>query len=172
MQLSDGERLIVAMLADLMTRVGGEGEIAPDFVMSALPNHGWALKRKYPHIFTDEPDQESVVAEVSAIMDMYRGIEDSLAALPAGEAEQFADSYYARFRGFDGNEEIDHYSVANFLIDKLDLFQEFAGRSLNSHMPMLERYRSMLFAFEGERRAGAPGNRLSTDQLRRLLAAD
>ncbi|MBV9901605.1 MAG: YfbU family protein [Alphaproteobacteria bacterium] len=106
-------------------------------------------------------------------MNMYRGIEDSLAALPPGQAEQFAESYYARFHGFDGNEEADHYSVANFLVAKLDLFQEFAGRDLNSHMPMLPRYGRMLAAFEEERRAGGgPGNGLSADQLHRLLAAD
>ena len=53
-----------------------------------------------------------------------------------------------RFHGFDGNNEASHISVAKFLVDYLDRFQEFKGRELNAHMPTLEAHGRMLAVFE------------------------
>ena len=39
-------------------------------------------------------------------------------------------------------------NIASFLINDLDRFQEFKGRSLNSHMPTLDTYQRMISAFE------------------------
>jgi uncharacterized protein YfbU (UPF0304 family) len=57
-----------------------------------------------------------------------------------------------QFRGFDGNNESEYMSVASFLINDLERFEEFKGRSMNSHMPSIETYRRMLSAFEPMRR--------------------
>ena len=48
------------------------------------------------------------------------------------------------FRGFDGNEESEFYSVANILIKKMKRWGRFLERDLNSHAPMLSEYRGML----------------------------
>jgi hypothetical protein len=48
-----------------------------------------------------------------------------------------------KFFGFDGNNEGEYMSIASFLVEKLRRFESFKGRSFNSHVPVVERYRRM-----------------------------
>ena len=84
----------------------------------------------------------------------------ALAAKPFGENP--------RFNGFDGNNESEHMSVAMFLVNQLDRFQEFKGRSFNCHHPSLDAHRRMLAVFEPLRTSLADSS-LSVDQLARIL---
>ena len=84
----------------------------------------------------------------------------ALAAKPFGENP--------RFNGFDGNNESEHMSVAMFLVNQLDRFQEFKGRSFNCHHPSLDAHRRMLAVFEPLRPSLADSS-LSVDQLARIL---
>ena len=77
---------------------------------------------------------------------------------------------HVRFRGFDGNNEGEHLSIALFLIEEMNRFSKFKGRELNSHSPTLERYRRMLAIFL-PMRATLIGISLNVDQLSKILKA-
>ena len=171
MHLSDGEKLIAAMLADLMIHLKATDGIDPRFIRDALPADGWALKWKYPDIFAEGLTREGVPEEVADILVMYRVIEDSIRNLPPQDSAQL-DSHYREFHGFDGNNESEHFAVAVFMVDSLDRFEDYRGRNMNSHMPMLDRYRRILATFKQERRANLSGEAFSLDQLKRVLGAD
>lgn len=82
-----------------------------------------------------------VCNEVIDIMAMYRGIFFAMRDL----AEPVEDPWgHLNFDGFDGNEEGDDYSYANYLLHTLDLFSELKAGGANSHAYRLPRYRSML----------------------------
>jgi len=70
--------------------------------------------------------------------------------------------------GFDGNNETEHMSIARFLVEKLRRFENFKGRSFNSHMPKVASYRKMIQLFEPMRR-NLVGRELSVDELIALL---
>lgn len=168
MQLSDGEKLIATMLADLMIHLKAESEIDPEFVKRALPDNAWALSQRYPGLFSPESVGEEVAVEVNRILAMYSFIEYSIGRLQRGEADEFANQ---RFVGFDGNYEADHFRTAVFMAREVEHHAEFRDRGLNSHVPMLDTYRRMLDVFDRESRSAGMGRPFSADQLRRVLAA-
>mgnify|MGYP001258362766 CR=1 FL=1 len=53
-----------------------------------------------------------------------------------------------KFIGFDGNNETEYMGTAMFLVNELERFQEFSGRSFNSHCPSIDGHKRMLRAFE------------------------
>lgn len=153
LEMRDSEKLILIMLCELYEKLGVKGEINPAFVREAIYSGNlWGLTWKYGGIFEiDEKDRETV-SEVTDILDMYSFIERTYARLSAEdkerikvEAEPFGDDVV--FKGFDGNNETEHKSVAHFLIDHLDRFSLFEGRYLNSHYPSIDTYRRMLDVF-------------------------
>jgi hypothetical protein len=175
LSISDGDRLILGMLADIHRKtVEGEGEIDPDFVLSALSGgHLWGLESKLPGLMNGESDRPEVVSEVVDILEMWSHVEWSFERLPGDsrsrlEAEAGLDRSAFRFPGFDGNEESKHFSVASFMIGQLDRFQTFKDRSLNSHFPMLAGYRRQLVAY-GPIRARSGGKPLKPSELIEIL---
>lgn len=151
--MRDSERLILVMLCELYEKLGIKGEIDPKFVKEAIYSGNlWGLTWKYGGIFEIEEKHPDTVSEVTDILDMYWFIETTYARLSdedkeriKKEAEPFGDDVV--FKGFDGNNELEHKSVAHFLIDQLDRFSGFEGRYLNSHYPSIETYRRMLSVF-------------------------
>lgn len=154
MELSGPERLILIMLSEIYEKLGIQGEINPEFVKAVIfDNQTWGLVWEYPGVFGGmQIESPPIVNEVADILHMWSMIEraydnlspqekDALkqAAVPFGEDVQF--------KGFDANNEA-HYGVAQFLIDKLERFQIFQGRYLNSHFPSIDSYRRMLAAFK------------------------
>lgn len=149
MKLTDGEKLIAYMLADLMERLGVESEIDPDLVKEAIAGDDlWALKWKYDSLFHNDGPSKGVVSETADIMTMCRVLETSIAHLEEEELGAIPEDKRQVFEGFDGNEE-PHYGVATMLVEKLDRFTEWRDRPLNSHAPMLRRYRAMFRAYKG-----------------------
>lgn len=73
-----------------------------------------------------------------------------------------------RFVGFDGNNESDYMSTASFIVNQLDRFEEFKGRDFNSHCPLVDAYRRMLFVFE-EMNDGWSFELLNAEQLVKVL---
>ena len=147
--LSSGEKLILLMLRDLYKQLGVKGEIDPDFVASAIyGGHLLALKEEYRGVpFDDTP--EELAKEVSDIMSMWDYVETSYEQLPPEDQQTVKDgveywSIHSQFRGFDGNDETKHYSVARFLVKDMGGFERFKSRELNSHTGVLPRYRAML----------------------------
>lgn len=148
MKLSDGEKLIAMMLADLMKANEVKGEIDPDFVISAITgDHTWGLKWKYPGIFHNEAPADEVVEEVTSILTMSRMVEHSIEQLSPEDRAQIPEEDREVFVGFDGNNE-DHFGVAVFLVEELGRYAELEGREMNSHMPMVPKYNRMRAAYD------------------------
>lgn len=87
-----------------------------------------------------EGTSESVKEEVYEILSMYRDLENSY------RANNNSDDipYKVKFRGFDRNEEIEHYFYCEYLIKYAGKYDEYCNCNLNSHFPTLQRYRKML----------------------------
>jgi uncharacterized protein YfbU (UPF0304 family) len=174
-QLSDGEKLILGMLADLHKGLKVEGETDVDLIMNSIyGGHLWALKWELPGLLHDHVDNRRSVSEVVNILDMWSFMESAYEKANAAakkrikkECEPLGDPI--RFHGFDGNNEGEHLSIARFLIEKLDRFRSFKGRDLNSHCPSIERHRAMYRKFEGMRPSLGLGRELSVEQLIELM---
>lgn len=176
MKLSDGEKIIILMLTELHEKLQVNGETEPDFLRSAIFNdHLWGIRWKYSGIPFEHSEDPPIVKEVVDILDMWSFIEHGYARLSekdrqqlAVDAEPFGEN--PRFSGFDGNNESEHMSVAMFLVNQLDRFQDFKGRSFNCHHPSLQSHRRMLAAFEPIRASLADAS-LSVRQLTEIINA-
>lgn len=169
MKLTDGEKLIAIMLADLLQANGVNGEVDPAFVKSAICGGDfWALKWKYHGLFHDEVTDESVADEVGKIMSMCSYVEYSIGELDSGDTAKLTQTGNVFF-GFDGNNETDYFGVSEMLVNQMGRFDEFSSRSMNSHMPALAKYRRMKQVYEG---VGGPGHGpLSVDNINAILSA-
>lgn len=174
MKISDGEKLILLMLSELYEKMGIQGEIEPEFIKSAIfRDHLWGIPWKYSGIPFEDQETPEIVKEVVDILDMWSFIEhgyQNLSDEEKAQLEKDADPFGKdpQFRGFDGNNETEHMSVASFLINDLERFEEFKGRSMNSHCPSIETYRRMLAVFEPMRRNLMSG-RLSLSNLTTII---
>lgn len=176
MKLTDGEKLIILMLSELYEKLQIGGEMDPYFLRSAIFNdHLWGIRWKYSGIPFERAEDPPVVREVVDILDMWSFIESAYSKLDeknrqklAQDAAPFGEN--PRFKGFDGNNETEHMSVAMFLVNQLDRFQEFKGRNFNCHHPSLDAHRRMLAVFE-PLRASLADSRLSVEQLTNILKA-
>jgi hypothetical protein len=152
MQLSEGEKFILIMLAQIQKKLGVKGEIEPDFVFDAITTENtWGLKWEYPSIFSDEDATTGTVDEVRKILELWTFIEESYRSLSKKEkalVEAANNGGAPKFVGFDRNTESRHLSVARFMIEKLRHYKNLKCRKLNSHMPSVQRYRTMLSHFE------------------------
>ena len=150
MKLSDGEKLILAMLCEVYQHTGIEGEIDPKFVQETIwGGHYWGLKSRYPGIFHDLEDSETIADEVRDILGMWSLIEEGYARLSSEDKLRVEKEAIAfEFHGFDGNNESEYYNVARFLIDHLDQFPSFKNRDLDSHHSSIYGYRRMYNVFE------------------------
>lgn len=86
--------------------------------------------------------------EVIRVLEMYRAIYN---ACNRDVDCSKINSPYLRFRGFDGSIETNYYIYSEFMIEDRGLFQESkadTGSDLNSHTPMIDRYRKMLRKWE------------------------
>lgn len=154
MKLSDGEKLIVLMLSELYEKLDVKGEIEPDFIKSAIfSDQLWGVKWKYSGIPFEESDDPEIVKEVVDILDMWSFIEHAYSKLNEEEKAKLESDvpYFGKdpkFIGFDGNNETEYMGTAMFLVNELERFQEFSGRSFNSHCPSIDGHKRMLSAFE------------------------
>jgi uncharacterized protein YfbU (UPF0304 family) len=167
--MTNAEKLMTVMLAEILEGIKTKGEIEPEFVKEAIfRNHLWALEWKYQGLFADSADATPPeVSFVVDVLDMWSFIERGYKDLSkADKARVEAEvPYGGRFEGFDGNNETEYMSIARFLVEQLDRFTEFKGREFNSHMPSAGRYQEMLKKFEPIRaKLGAP-RALNADEL-------
>jgi uncharacterized protein len=173
-KITDGEKLILGVMAEIHAHLKVKGELDPDFIMNTIHGgHYWGLDWKYPGIFHRHEDSGRNVSEVVDILDMWSFVESSYAALSAKDKariEQDAKPFgkNPRFHGFDGNNETEHMGIAHFLIQKLERFSSFEGRNLNAHMPSLDTHRRMLGVFEPMRR-NLMGRTLTAGELIEIL---
>lgn len=168
MNISDGERLIAIMLADIMRAQGINGEIDPDFVVATLTGKdSWALKVKYGGLFHDTaPRDEADVQETYDILDMFRSIRHATDALTPDEQAEIKALPWYEYRGFDGNND-EHYGIASTLLNQLGYYDDFTH--LNSHSrATLPRYQTMLAKWREY--SGDHVNPLTVDHLRDLCS--
>ena len=153
MNVTDGEKLILLMLSELYERLDIRGEINPEFIKSAIFSHNlWGIPWKYSGIQFENQDTPPIVKEVLDILDMWSFIEYAYQKMSKEDQRKLEEDAHPfgkdpKFLGFDGNNESEHMNIASFLINDLERFQEFKGRSINSHMPTLETYHRMLSVF-------------------------
>ena len=153
MKLSDGEKLILLMLSDIYEKTGIEGEIEPEFIKSSIfRDHLWGIPWKYSGIPFDDQENPPIVKEVVDILDMWSFIEHGYKELTDAQKQQLEEDVEhfgkdPKFRGFDGNNESEYMSVASYIINDLERFEEFKDRGLNSHMPSIDTYNRMLSVF-------------------------
>lgn len=171
MTITDGERLIIAMLADIMEAQNSSNhELDPKLIRTLVCNkEDWALKWQYSGIFEGSPRDESIAKETRDILWMWGIIEHSISKLSGTEATEASTWHYNKFHGFDANHD-DHYGVALTLINELGHHNEFKGRYLNSHsQTSLPRYREMYSKFDGYL-SGLGGKPLGFDALKDLCS--
>lgn len=171
MNMTNGERLIVVMLAEIMEAHNLNNEIDPALIKSLVCNNdGWAIRRKYSGIFESESPSNEVVRETTDILWMFGIIESSIANLTGEEAAEAQGWHNNQWHGFDGNND-PHYSVARTMIVELGEFEDSRqGVNLNSHtQTSLQTYRRMYEKFDGYVQAGQAAP-LSFDALRDICA--
>lgn len=170
------QRFIVALLCDLH-RPPEKRELDPDFIANALyGGHDWALSWKYQGIFPDRTDSPENVKFVGDVLDMWSHIEIGWSKLDDTQKRSVNDAvpYLGtgpEFAGFDGNNEVDYMAIAQVMVNDLDRFSNFRGRSFNSHMPKVDRYHQMLERWPAIR-ATLHKQEMSPDQMTDLLSRD
>ena len=151
MKLSDGEKLILMVLADMYKHLEIKGEFDPDFISTTISGgHLWGLRWKYTHIPFEKSENPPEVSETVDILDMWSSLEESYAKLSPADnqkVEKEANRTSVRLFGFDANKE-NHYFIARYLIEQLDRYPSFRGRDLNSPSPRIDGYRRMYRVFE------------------------
>lgn len=178
MKFTDEQRLIVIMLADIQKSMKVGGEFDPDFIKKvAIDGHEFAIPFEHSGAF---PSSDHELPEefrfVINVLDMWSFVEDGLknldsagrAALEAA-AGKFALS--AKFDGFDGNGETELMAYTRLLVDDLNRFSEFKGRSFNSHSMRAARYAAMHSVFEPIRDTVLGDRELNADELAQILTA-
>jgi uncharacterized protein YfbU (UPF0304 family) len=176
MELSNGEKLMIMMLADLLKAQNVDGDIDADFVSEAITSgNSWALRNKYPGIFHGEEASDAVVRKVHDVLTTWSVIERAVAELSPEDRAKLEEEAAPfgknpRFPGFDGNNESEYRSAATFMIEKLGFYPEFADRSaLNSHMQTIESFDRMKPTFDEEWKSGGFSESLKVDQLIKIL---
>lgn len=174
MKLTDGEKLIVLMLSEVYEKLEINGEIDPDFIRSAIFNDKlWGINWKYSGIPFENSEDPKIVKEVIDILDMWSFIESSYQEL-SDEDKSLLEKNAApfgkdpKFIGFDGNNETDYMGTALFIVNDLERFEKFKGRSLNSHSPSVDSHQRMLSVFEPMRHRLTP-RLLSVNDLTLIL---
>jgi len=177
--LSDGEKLITTMLADVIKGLNIETETNIDLVKNVIyGGHYWALGWEMPGLFHDHIDKRSRVSFVVNVLDMWDFLEEAFEKLDDDEKARLAEAAdpfgkHVRFPGFDGNNETEYMSIARFLVDDLSRFSRFKDKKhdMNSHHPTLETYGAMYRAFEPIRKTLIFGKAMSVEQMAEVLNA-
>ena len=175
-QLSDGEKLILAILAD-QQKPKEKRDVDTDQVMTSIyGGHLWALKWEMQGLFHDHVDAPGAVSLVVDTLDMWSFIEEAVAAMSATERKKLETDVGPwgkdpKFFGFDGNYETEYLGIASHLVNRMDRFSRFKGREMNSHMPVVGRYARMTRLFQPMRNALASRQpiRLSLGEVTALL---
>lgn len=174
MNLSDGEKLVLMVLADMYKHLEIKGEFDPDFISTTISGgHLWGFRWKYTHIPFEPSENPPDVSETVDILDMWSSLEESYGKLSPADnqkVEKEANRTSVRLFGFDANKET-HYFIARYLIEQLDRYPSFRGRDLNSPSPRIDGYRRMYRVFEAIRPTLVDRS-LNADEIVKVLNAE
>lgn len=174
-QLDQPQRLMVWLLTEILKgQKGADKRDDIELIQEAIyGGHFWALDWELQGVMHGHTDERADVSLVVDTLDTWSFIERGYEELSKAdkdrlEAEVPIFGKDPRFAGFDGNHETEYMSIARFLVEKMGRFERFKGRELNSHMPMVQRYKQMNATFEPIR-AKLIGRELTVDELISLL---
>lgn len=170
MELTLKERLILMNQYAILEKLDPEN--AKDYAnkYKAL-DYGFTLNYAWLFENMSEEMSKEECEEVINILTMYRAI--TFSYFNINNTKNVSEKKY-KFIGFDGNNEDKYYSYCNYFIMDLGRFQELTYGSsypaLNSHMPMIDKYRRMLKVWKGY---GEIDRRMNLDaaQIEALLEA-
>lgn len=153
--LDKPQKLIVWLLTEMLKHQKDyEEQDTINLIQDAIyGGHFWALDMEMVGVLHDHVHKRSDVTFVIDVLDMWSFIEESYAKFSDADkarvaAEAGALGSNPQFIGFDGNNESDYMSIAQFLVNKMGRFQSFKGRRFNSHSPTVARYGAMYRVFE------------------------
>lgn len=136
MKLTDAEKIILTNQYEILKGIYPRRKDEFELISSALQiGYEEDFEQLIGHF--DAPLESGVYREVRNILEMFRAL---------GPEETSG----VRFAGFDGNEEIDHYGYARFLLEDRGLWRESrpSDGDYNTHYPVLTEYREMLEEWE------------------------
>jgi uncharacterized protein len=188
MKLTDGEKLILMMLADIYKHLEIEGEFDPDFVTKTIScDYLWGFNWEFSGIPFETEKSPVEVTETVDILEMWRFLEESYAKLPDADKQRVQKETHRsseiKFPGFDANNE-PHYGITKYFIEQLHRFEHFKDHYLNSHSERLGSYKAMYRVFEPLRKelgnrlpfsitpVENRGQSLTADEVIRILNAD
>jgi hypothetical protein len=149
--LSDGEKLSLLMLCEIYDHLKIKGEFTTDVIKHAIfSGNVWGLEWEYSGVFHSETPRD-VAIETSKILAMWHVLENTFERLDQKGKDLVLAAvrpHKLKFPGFDGNDEAEHLSAANFLVNHLGRFSERKTTDLDSHSDNLEAYRRMLAVYD------------------------
>ncbi|MGW8114052.1 YfbU family protein [Caproicibacterium sp. NSD3] len=127
-------------------------------------------KQQYQTIFDgfSEPISDDIASLVQKTLQIYQMLLMSYNQLKPEEKEQL-DTEDIKFEGFDGNEEIEYYSYAKFLLEVFQKYPQLYDKrfyTLNSHWPNATKYQNMISKFES---LNTHGNFLTLKQIKAIV---
>lgn len=178
MNPTNTEKLIIAMLCDVMKKLGNSTGLDPIFIQESIRlGNEWAIEWKYSHIFASSDDETpSEVIEVFCILNMYSNLKSSFEALSDCErhnltSEALISNEGPFFPGFDSINETKHASLATFLVKDMNFSDSTRLTLQTSHHPMLARYRRQYAEYERVLAEMQTEDTLDKDRLLRILTA-
>ncbi len=170
MKLSDGEKIIIKLLADIHEKLGIEKDSQSDFIMESIYSGNlWSIKEELDWLLNGKDISEEIKDETFDILDMWRVIETSFNNLSDKEQSSILEATNStnppEFKGFDANNET-HYWVAKHIIKQMKRYTEFENRELNSHCMVIDMYRRMLEEFNK-----TPRGHLTPENIIQILEA-
>ncbi len=176
LRLDKAQMLTIWLLTEVLKHTKGHEEHKTiKLIQQAIyGGHLWALDWEMPGVLHNHADSRENVSFVVDVLDMWEFIEEAWEAFDQAARDQVIAEVgdwltKPHFTGFDGNNETELMSIARFLIDDMGRFSCFKGRSMNSHCPMVARYRQMFRLFEPMRAKLMGRTSLSVSEVVALL---
>ena len=175
-RLSDGDKLNFSILRDIAKHLDVETDLDLDFMSKTIhEGHYWAPTQKSFALFNDSFDSKEDVEFVFSVLTMWQVIEEHFALLPEEEKQRVRGINFGKapeFDGFDGNNEHELMGIAEFIINDMNRYPIFHGRTINSPHPSRDRAERMLTAFRKEQPSLMKHqNKLTADQIISLIEA-
>jgi uncharacterized protein len=166
MKLTPVERLMLSHQCRILAALYPDEAESYDRWREAIES-GYALHYDdmAQHILPELSEDEC--REVLRIMSMFEHLMRAYEGLADKSGIELHD---VRFYGFDGNEEGHRLGYVRYLVDEEHRFRDLKGDwhdHFNSHMPMLDRYRSMYREWE----RSTEKYKLTKEDLVRIVSA-
>ncbi|MFM5103372.1 YfbU family protein [Aeromonas sp. 6P] len=169
MQFTPEQKLIIGLLCDIHKNLNIRNEYDAEMISDAiLSGNEWAIDHEYGQHLGSEI-QDPRFKFVSDVMQMSLVIEGSYNQMTEADKATIAEGTRFNpakvFVGFDGNNESEYMSCAQFYVHKLNRFAMFKEREFNSHSEMVGAYHRMLAVFNEVYDPVHGADRLSAEQI-------